>query len=192
MKFSEIIITSFLFSAVSAQRFTYCGTDPCLIPIEQFSCEQLVRDYDFMGSCCRLVDNLATGGCRVEVGFTPGAVGGNCAWVPRCEPCDPNAGDNCGWEYSTETTSYACDTEEGYDALAIQQSWLNATVAQSDGSEAPSSVFFVDEPPSCQPTAAPVEQSDETPAPVATSSSNGMFVKVAAAATAAAAFALAL
>ena len=194
MKLHFIVV---LLVAVSANnRFTFCGEKPCLVVFQQFSCEEFIQNYVFYGTCCRLIDIPATGGCRVEVGFTPGVAGGQCAWSPRCEPCDPNSevNDFCNWPHETSTTTYECPVD-AYDALAIQKAWGNGTESVADAtSDAPSSAFIVEQPPSCPPSAAPVEQPDETSPPVAPSSAPTLFLGggFMAATTAAAAAALAI
>lgn len=85
-------------------------------------------NYEFFGSCCRLVDIPATGGCRVDIGG-----GGNCAWFPFCGSCDYSGDSFCGREYRTDTEAACPDLD--YDALAIQSAW--------------------DDDPTCMPSAAP-------------------------------------
>jgi hypothetical protein len=135
-----------LWQTVSGQPITYCGPDPCLVPINGISCSDLILNYKFLGSCCRLVDIPATGGCRVEVG---GPGGANCAWVPFCGSCDHSGDSFCGTEYRTDTDDACPDVS--YDALTIQSSWRDSPTC------APSSVPSVafSEAPSELPTLMP-------------------------------------
>jgi hypothetical protein len=194
----KLLVTALLFTAVSANnRYTFCGDKPCTIAFTEFSCEEFIQNYEFLGSCCRLVDIPATGGCRVEVGSVPGLAKANCAWVPRCGSCDPNADVICGWTYETSTTDTPC-LDEAYDAKAIQDAWeqaANTTAPVEGASEAPSPVYFVEElQTSCPPTAAPVEQPEETaaPEPSSTSSSSVVVATFAVATAIATAFTVAL
>lgn len=139
-----------IWSSASGQPLTFCGPDPCLVPIQGYSCADLILNFKFLGSCCRLVDIPATGGCRVEVGG-PGQ--GNCAWVPFCEPCGPDTADSeCGREFRT-STSEACP-DLTYDALAIQAAWEADSLPPVEGGSAAPSQFF-EGPPTCPPSKAP-------------------------------------
>ena len=73
----------------------FCGDQPCIIPLA-VSCSYLKQNMQFFGSCCHLEDIIATGGCRVNVNNN-----GNCAWSPKCGPCDPSEG--CNIEYETRS-----------------------------------------------------------------------------------------
>ncbi len=137
---------SFFWKTVSSQPLTFCGPEPCLVPINSISCEELILNYEFLGSCCSLVDIPATGGCRVEV-----AGKGNCAWVPFCEPCDPNSESSCGREFRTDNSD-PCPVLT-YDALAIQRAW-DQNITLPEGSSAAPSVYFPP-PQTCPPTTAP-------------------------------------
>lgn len=156
MKLLQLVAGALIWSSASGQPLTFCGPDKCLQPIQDYSCEELILGFKFLGSCCSLVDIPATGGCRVEVGG-PGQ--GNCAWVPFCEPCDPNDTSFCGNVYET-TTSDACPNLT-YDALAIQAAWEAETPPPAEGGTSMPSQFF-EGPPTCLPTSAPVAPS---PAP---------------------------
>ena len=147
MKYSQVITGALIWSSASAQPFTYCGSEPCLVPIQGYSCEELILNFEFLGSCCRLVDIPATGGCRVEVGG-PGKA--NCAWVPFCGSCDPASGSECGHEYQTETSESCPDLT--YDALAIQAAWNESSTSEGNVTTIAS---LLEGPPTCPPTSAP-------------------------------------
>lgn len=162
MQLFQLTAALLLWQTVSGQPITYCGPDPCLVPINGISCSELILNYRFLGSCCRLVDIPATGGCRVEVG---GPGGANCAWVPFCGSCDPTGDSFCGREYRTDTDQ-ECPALT-YDALAIQSAWdENATsvpVFTPSGNESVAPSVFFAEPPTCPPTTAPVAVSPTNP-----------------------------
>lgn len=145
------LIFSLVVWSVSGQRLKFCN-DKCLEPLNDISCEELILNYEFLGSCCSLVDIPASGGCRVEVGG-PGKA--NCAWVPFCEPCDPDAGDKCGIEFQVDTDEACPDLD--YDALAIQAAWEQPieSLPPVEGGTSMPTLYFA-EPPSCAPTGPPV------------------------------------
>lgn len=149
MKLSQFVAAALIWSSAYSQPLTFCGPEPCLVPIQGYSCADLILNFQFLGSCCRLVDIPATGGCRVEVGG-PGQ--GNCAWVPFCEPCDPNDSSECGREFRTSTSDACPDLT--YDALAIQAGWEAESPAPVEGGTSMPSQFF-EGPPTCAPTQAP-------------------------------------
>jgi hypothetical protein len=134
--------------ATLAQPITYCGQKPCLVPVNVLSCERMLTEYTFLGSCCRLTDIPQTGGCRVEVGAK-----GNCLWTPRCGVCDTRteSGIKCNHEYSTNTDDACPDLE--YDALAIQGGGEMPATDVTGGSSMPS--LFPASAPSCAPSASP-------------------------------------
>jgi hypothetical protein len=164
MKLSQLVAGALIWSSASGQPLTFCGPEPCLVPLQGYSCEDLILNFKFLGSCCSLVDIPATGGCRVEVG---GPGNGNCAWVPFCEPCDPTNGSECGREFRT-TTSDSCPVLT-YNALAIQAAWEEEPSPPVEGGTAMPSQFF-EGPPTCLPTAAPVAPTGSPPSPSAASS----------------------
>jgi len=91
--------------AVTPGTQNFCGSAPCIVDMA-ISCQALVEEYDFQGSCCAMEDIPAIRGCRIEV-----SAAGNCFWTPRCGECDLSA--KCNFVYST-TASTACPTSK-YD-----------------------------------------------------------------------------
>jgi hypothetical protein len=68
-----------------------CGSEPCIVDVPQ-SCDALLAEYNFVGSCCSLESIIAIDACRITVW------NGNCLWVPKCGLCDPAAECNLVFE----------------------------------------------------------------------------------------------
>jgi hypothetical protein len=150
MKALKLVLGAILLDATLAQPITYCGQSLCLVPINVLSCERLLTEYQFFGSCCQLTDIPQTGGCRVEVGSK-----GNCLWTPKCGLCDTRveAGIKCNQEFRTDTDDACPDLE--YDALAIQGGGEMPANTVTEGSSMPS--LFPAPAPTCAPSASPVQ-----------------------------------
>lgn len=93
----------------------YCGEAPCIIPL-RLSCEEMIAQYSFQGSCCAMESIPETRGCRVTV-----ADRGNCYWYPYCgepDPLDEEIG--AGIEYTTDS-ELECPLSE-FDPLFLNES----------------------------------------------------------------------
>eukprot|EP00339_Tiarina_fusa_P027944 CAMPEP_0117051890 /NCGR_PEP_ID=MMETSP0472-20121206/35859_1 /TAXON_ID=693140 ORGANISM="Tiarina fusus, Strain LIS" /NCGR_SAMPLE_ID=MMETSP0472 /ASSEMBLY_ACC=CAM_ASM_000603 /LENGTH=141 /DNA_ID=CAMNT_0004766289 /DNA_START=136 /DNA_END=558 /DNA_ORIENTATION=+ len=110
----------------------FCGSQACLIDTP-ISCDTLIKDYIFQGSCCSLQPIPGIRGCRVEI-----KAGGNCFWLPECGVCGDADPSECNKIYTT-TTSDACPASD-FDPFA------NKTEATC--------------PPTLAPTMAPEEDLD--------------------------------
>jgi hypothetical protein len=113
-----IIGTSFWMSPVASQTFSnkrYCGTEPCIIPL-RLSCEQMIEEYKFQGSCCSMESIPETRGCRVTV-----ADRGNCYWYPYCGMPDPLDEEiSAGFEHTTDSDQECPESE--FDPLFLNTS----------------------------------------------------------------------
>lgn len=112
--FLATVTTAFLpYYTVDSQAFTnefYCGDAPCTIPL-RLSCEDMIAQYEFQGSCCSLESVPETRGCRLTV-----ANRGNCFWYPYCGVPDPlDELIQAGIEFTTDTMQ-ECPYSD-YDAL---------------------------------------------------------------------------
>jgi len=137
--FFTFLLSALFMGSTLAQPITFCGIDDeCRIAVNDLSCEDLLRDYIFSGSCCSLETILLTGGCRVRVGNN-----GNCAWTPRCGVCDKE-NIQCNQQFKTGTSAVCPDTE--FDALEIQAR------TQAPGSET--------DAPTCAPLPTPSGNQD--------------------------------
>jgi hypothetical protein len=112
------VVTSFWVSPVASQAFSnefYCGTGPCIVPL-RLSCEQMIAEYKFQGSCCSMESIPQTLGCRVTV-----ADRGNCFWYPYCGVPDPLDEEiAAGIEYTTDSEEECPDSE--FDPLFLNTS----------------------------------------------------------------------
>ena len=126
MKLFYSIIGALVAGKALSQPLTACGAEPCLRAVS-LSCEELLEEYTFQGSCCQLQSIPQTRGCRVEVW------NGNCLWSPKCVPCLPGDGTDCNQEFRSNSPEQ-CPTLE-FDAIAYQADQ--------------------DEEPSCSPTVMP-------------------------------------
>ena len=88
-----------------------CGASPCLQAVS-LSCEELLEEYEFQGSCCQLQSIPQTRGCRVEV------FNGNCFWFPKCVPCVDGDGPDCNRQFQSVSPEQ-CPTLE-FDAIEFQ------------------------------------------------------------------------
>jgi hypothetical protein len=115
---SIALVVSFWVSPVASQAFTnqfYCGTGPCIIPL-RLSCEQMIEEYQFQGSCCSMESIPETRGCRVTV-----ADRGNCFWYPYCGIPDPMDEEiAAGIEYTTDSEDECPESE--FDPLFLNTS----------------------------------------------------------------------
>eukprot|EP00536_Pseudo-nitzschia_multiseries_P005039 jgi/Psemu1/303081/fgenesh1_kg.91_\ len=126
-----LLYSAFLFDYANAQGTgqTYCGDEPCFIPLRS-SCQDLIDNYKFQGSCCALEIIPATGGCRITVGF------GNCFWYPFCGDCpvdgDLFVQDKCNIIHETDAVAKVCPKFD-YDPLQIQNDplWETSSCAPS-------------------------------------------------------------
>jgi len=95
---------------------TFCGEEPCVIPLRS-SCEYMLENYQFQGSCCALEIIPATGGCRITVGY------GNCFWYPFCGDCEKDGAlyvkDQCNVVFETNALEKVCPKYD-YDPLVLQ------------------------------------------------------------------------
>ncbi|KAL3942228.1 MAG: hypothetical protein SGBAC_003537 [Bacillariaceae sp.] len=76
----------------------------------RISCDDLLNEYTFQGSCCSLEKITGYEGCRVRVGF------GNCYWFPKCTDCPLRTEGRwqdikCGLEYQGADGT-ACPTSD--------------------------------------------------------------------------------
>lgn len=112
VKLISSVFAALLTSSVFAQyEEFYCGLDLCLVPL-RLSCEEMINQYDFQGSCCSMETVNETLGCRITVGAA-----GNCFWYPKCGECDPLDDQiQCNILYSTATDSIC--PESDFDPLA--------------------------------------------------------------------------
>jgi hypothetical protein len=148
MKYLLVLLSS---TFLSATALTYCGFTPCIVPLA-LSCEELVADYDFQGSCCSLEDIPGTGGCRVRV-----AGKGNCAWTPKCGLCDP--ANKCNEEQKTDSED-VCE-ESIYDPLGQISRETSGDDTNSTNATMPS--FFPSMAPTCSPTSMPSNEATNAP-----------------------------
>mmetsp|Transcript_13581 Transcript_13581/g.21849 ORF Transcript_13581/g.21849 Transcript_13581/m.21849 type:complete len:174 (-) Transcript_13581:947-1468(-) len=147
MKLLLSIVGAFLVSTVpvSSQQTEqfFCGTGECIIPL-RLSCEQMIEEYEFQGSCCSMESIPETRGCRVRV-----ANRGNCFWYPYCGLCDMSDEEiGCNTVYTTESDNSCPDSE--FDPL-----FQNTTNQNMNRTR-----------PSCVPTMAPSEPEVPTAAPL--------------------------
>jgi hypothetical protein len=115
---SIFVVASFWVPPVTSQAFSnefYCGMGPCIIPL-RLSCEQMIEEYQFQGSCCSMESIPETLGCRVTV-----ADRGNCFWYPYCGVPDPLDDEiAAGIEYLTDSDDECPESE--FDPLFLNTS----------------------------------------------------------------------
>jgi hypothetical protein len=136
-KFSivNVVVGVFFFVAKSVigqktENF-YCGLEDCIIPL-RLSCEEMIANYEFQGSCCSMESIPETRGCRLTVSSR-----GNCFWYPYCGQCDMSDEEiGCNKIYQTESDGL-CPTSE-YDPVG------DSEMTRQNGTL-----------PSCFPTTAP-------------------------------------
>jgi hypothetical protein len=125
MKLFWSVFAAFLLSPVPAQfEEFYCGFEPCIIPL-RFSCEKMIEDYIFQGSCCSMETVNETLGCRLTV-----SARGNCFWYPKCGECDLMDDElQCNTIFSTDAESECPESE--FDPVA------NSTASNSTNTTCP-------------------------------------------------------
>jgi hypothetical protein len=106
------VFQAILLSSVLAQYENfYCGLEPCILPL-RLTCEQLIEEYAFQGSCCSMETMNETLGCRVTVGAR-----GNCFWSPKCGDCDlADEQLGCNRIHTTDSDSNCPESE--FDPVA--------------------------------------------------------------------------
>jgi hypothetical protein len=126
-------------------QLDYCGQQECRIPT-LLPCLDLVRDYNFEGSCCSLRSVIATNGCLVVVGGD-----NNCAWFPKCGSCadeDIEATGACLiHESESASVLQECNSIDQFDVLNELNSQTLPPAAQ----------------PTCPPTPSPTRTEEYTP-----------------------------
>ena len=100
-------------------QYSYCGPQDCIVPL-RLSCEQMIEEYDFQGSCCSMEPIPETRGCRLTVSNR-----GNCFWFPKCGECD-TTDEEIGCNVIYETESEGTCPPSDYDPVADSK---NATVS---------------------------------------------------------------
>jgi hypothetical protein len=98
--FNNIVLVVLLMATAGHAQTTpfFCGDQDCIIAL-RLSCEEMIEQYHFQGSCCSMVPMPETRGCRLTVSNR-----GNCFWYPYCGECDTtDAGIGCNLIYETES-----------------------------------------------------------------------------------------
>ena len=89
----------------------------CEIPFSE-SCNDVVANYKFYGSCCSLADNTATGGCTLTITQVTGD--GYCDYIAKNWTCGPCVNDTCscvdGDNYVTSSGTAPCPSSN-YDVF---------------------------------------------------------------------------
>ena len=136
-------------NGVNGQPLTQnCGSAQCKFE-ESASCQQLMRDYVFTGTCCAL-DPTPSGGCTVSVSA------GICYYEPLVPPCSSSG--NCqagaGGKFLGSGNADGCPVTQ-FDALV--------------GTQAPTDVAVVaaTEPPTKAPVVAATPPPTEEDLPIA-------------------------
>ena len=105
---SSKVVTSQLVEQV------FCGEQSCIVPL-RLSCEEMIEQYEFQGSCCSMESIPQTRGCRITI-----EAAGNCYWAPRCgvplDECQFDDQLRCHTIFETGSTN-ACPSSD-FDPFA--------------------------------------------------------------------------
>jgi hypothetical protein len=161
MNILRLCVTFALLETTFGQLLQFCGPEDCRIS-SLISCENLVKNYDFQGSCCSLKSVVATNGCLIIVGGN-----NNCGWSPKCGPCDTaNSGACMEYESAGKDIGKECPVIDKFDVLG------QATAAPKEApgpgeTSAPTPLFAPSSFPSvtttCPPTPSPTTTEEFVP-----------------------------
>ena len=111
-----VFILLSMFQGVPAPAYVCQGA--CQIPFTE-SCDTVISDYNFSGTCCSLADNTTTRGCELTISGTTATRTAYCNYVLKnhTTTCPPNASSCVDQDYYIQSTAMESCPLDKYNVL---------------------------------------------------------------------------